>query len=204
MVSNYNLIPATETTDKSFQKLIETTFIDTPIWESIFPDKDKRHAAFPYLSSCRAKLMLPKSLVLVEGNKQIGHLALASPDQSAMSVSLWEILVSGYALLPFFIESQSFKWLTMVNDHWKLLGQQQGRVWTLEAVCVDQSKRGQGIGTVMMNMVLERIPKGDVLYLTTQEEINVRFYKRFGFNVVLEEQLVYGTPITNYVMTRQC
>ncbi|KAJ3276336.1 hypothetical protein HDV01_004959 [Terramyces sp. JEL0728] len=204
MAVTYKLVPASTTTDKKYQHMIETTFVDTPLWTSIFPDKEKRHAIFPYLSSCRNKLMLPKSYVLLDGNIQIGHVALATPDQSAMSASFWDVLISGYALLPFFIESQSFKWLSQLNEHWKELGKAQGRVWTIEAVCVDASERGKGIGTTMMNLVIEMIPKGDVLYLTTQEEINVKFYKRFGFQVDLQEQLQYGTEVTNYVMTKQC
>ncbi|KAJ3262504.1 hypothetical protein HK103_000033 [Boothiomyces macroporosus] len=203
-MSTLQLIPATSTTDRAFQKLVERTFIDTPLWKSIFPNDKKRHQIFPYLSSCRARLMLPKSFVLVDGDKPIGHVALATPDQSAMAVSLWDVIVSGYALVPFFIESQSFKWLSQLNDHWKELGSKQGKVWTLEAVCIDSTVRGNGLGTLMMNKVLEMIPKGDVVYLTTQEDANVRFYKKFGFVVIEEESLVYGTEITNYVMTRQC
>jgi len=68
--------------------------------------------------------------------------------------------------------------------------------WYLAALGVDPERQGQGIGSTLMRTVLAEIDTtgggagraargaaGRAAYLETGEEINVRFYERFGFEV---------------------
>ena len=76
------------------------------------------------------------------------------------------------------------------------LGQMEGNAkaafpkepcWYLAALGVDPARQGQGIGSRLMETALAEIDAGDAAgraaYLETGEEINVRFYERFGFEI---------------------
>ncbi len=76
-----------------------------------------------------------------------------------------------------------------------------GRHWHLGPVAVDAHLQGRGTGSKLMRAFCERMDgAGEEAYLETDKEINVRFYERFGFEVVAEAQ-VLGVP--NWFMTRR-
>jgi ribosomal protein S18 acetylase RimI-like enzyme len=59
---------------------------------------------------------------------------------------------------------------------------------------VSPEAQGQGIGTALMNRYVEHLKhEGTAGYLETDRPENVEFYKKFGF-VVQREQEVIGTP----------
>ena len=56
--------------------------------------------------------------------------------------------------------------------------------WYLAALGVDPERQGQGTGSRLMEAALAEIDTNlEAAYLETVEEINVRFYERFGFEV---------------------
>ena len=78
---------------------------------------------------------------------------------------------------------------TSVVDHVAPLRPQHAgtRHWYVMALGVDPSKKGQGIGTVLMKHVFsladaDRVP----CYLETAQPENVQFYRKNGFEVVAE------------------
>ena len=74
------------------------------------------------------------------------------------------------------------------------------RHWHLGPVAVDAGCQGLGIGSRLLARYAERADAaGEVTYLETDKAINVRFYERFGFEVV-GEQAVLGVP--NWFMRR--
>jgi ribosomal protein S18 acetylase RimI-like enzyme len=71
----------------------------------------------------------------------------------------------------------------------------------LGPVAVDAHLQGQGIGSQMMLEHCRRLDAvGEVGYLETDKAENVRFYERFGFEVIGEEP-VLGVP--NWFMRRE-
>jgi ribosomal protein S18 acetylase RimI-like enzyme len=76
----------------------------------------------------------------------------------------------------------------------------QERHWHLGPVAVDAHLQGRGIGSQLMRAFVERMDStGETAYLETDKEINVRFYERFGFRVVGEQEIL-GVP--NWFMLR--
>jgi ribosomal protein S18 acetylase RimI-like enzyme len=66
--------------------------------------------------------------------------------------------------------------------------------WHLGPLAVDANVQGQGIGSAMMRVFCARMDAaGGDAYLETDKAANVRFYGKFGFTVVAEEQ-VLGVP----------
>ncbi len=75
------------------------------------------------------------------------------------------------------------------------------RHWHLGPVAVDAHLQGRGIGSKLMRAFCARMDDaGEAAYLETDKEINVRFYERFGFEVVDEAEVL---GVSNWFMTRR-
>ena len=74
------------------------------------------------------------------------------------------------------------------------------RHWHLGPVAVDAHLQGMGIGSKLMRVFCAQMDAaGEDAYLETDKPENVRFYERFGFKVVGEEDVI-GVP--NWYMAR--
>ena len=74
------------------------------------------------------------------------------------------------------------------------------RHWHLGPVAVDAHLQGMGIGSKLLRVFCAQMDAaGEDAYLETDKPENVRFYERFGFEVVGEEKVI-GVP--NWYMAR--
>jgi GNAT superfamily N-acetyltransferase len=72
--------------------------------------------------------------------------------------------------------------------------------WHLGPVAVDRDLQGKGIGSVLLSEYCRRIDQHHSAgYLETDKAENVVFYKRFGFEVIDEHQVL---GIQNWFMLR--
>jgi len=72
--------------------------------------------------------------------------------------------------------------------------------WHLGPVAVDPQLQGQGIATAMLTAFCSRMDDLSMLsYLETDKCENVRFYRKLGFGVIAEAE-VLGVP--NWFMSR--
>jgi ribosomal protein S18 acetylase RimI-like enzyme len=75
------------------------------------------------------------------------------------------------------------------------------RHWHLGPIAVDAHLQGMGVGSKLMEVFCARVDAaGEEAYLETDKTANVRFYERFGFEVVGEQE-VLGVP--NWFMLRR-
>ena len=75
------------------------------------------------------------------------------------------------------------------------------RHWHLGPLAVDAHLQGEGVGSRMMRVFCARMDAaGEDAYLETDKPINVRFYERFGFEVVGEEDVL---SVPNWFMLRR-
>jgi GNAT superfamily N-acetyltransferase len=66
----------------------------------------------------------------------------------------------------------------------------------LAVIGTDPSRQGEGIGTALLQPVLELCDRDGVpAYLESSKERNVDFYSRFGFRVMTEVRLPNGPPM---------
>ncbi len=67
--------------------------------------------------------------------------------------------------------------------------------WYLVALGVEPDRQGRGFGAALMQPVLERADAAaSPSYLETFRERTVRFYERFGFEVIHEDAIPEGGP----------
>ena len=91
---------------------------------------------------------------------------------------------------------RTMQWLGVWEKH-----DPEERHWHLGPLAVDAHLQGMGVGSRLMQIFCARMDAArEDAYLETDKEINVRFYERFGFEV-LDEQEVLG--VTNYFMLRR-
>ena len=75
------------------------------------------------------------------------------------------------------------------------------RHWHLGPVAIDAHIQGRGIGSKLMQAFCAKMDAaGEVAYLETDKDVNVRFYERFGFEVVNQEEVL---GVTNWFMIRR-
>jgi GNAT superfamily N-acetyltransferase len=76
--------------------------------------------------------------------------------------------------------------------------------WQLQPLAVEPSLQGKGIGTALLQPILNRCDEDHVpAYLGTQKEKNVRFYEHRGFKVIeYLKKLPYGFP-DSWIMWRE-
>jgi GNAT superfamily N-acetyltransferase len=75
------------------------------------------------------------------------------------------------------------------------------RHWHLGPVVVDAHLQGMGVGSRLMQVFCARMDAArQGAYLETDKSINVRFYERFGFEVVGEQEVL---GVTNHFMLRR-
>jgi GNAT superfamily N-acetyltransferase len=68
--------------------------------------------------------------------------------------------------------------------------------WYLAALGTDPSHQGKGVGTALMQPILDRCDTdGEPAYLESSKESNIPFYRRFGFEVTGEIQLPNGPMV---------
>ena len=76
----------------------------------------------------------------------------------------------------------------------------EDRHWHLGPLAVDAHLQGRGVGSRLMQVFCAQMDAArDDAYLETDKEINVRFYERFGFRVIGEENVL---GVNNYFMHR--
>lgn len=72
------------------------------------------------------------------------------------------------------------------------------RHWHLGPVAVDAHLQGRGVGSRLMEVFCARVDAlGEAAYLETDRPQNVRFYERFGFKVVGEQEVL---GVSNWFM----
>ena len=90
---------------------------------------------------------------------------------------------------------RTMKWLGTWSKH-----DPEKRHWHLGPVAVDVHLHGRGIGSKLMRAFCARMDAaGEDAYLETDKPANVRFYERFGFEVVGEEGVI---GVANWFMMR--
>src|SRR5436305_636780 len=124
------------------------------------------------------------------GSKLVGVCAMVSPGRCRLTLtqrlSLLPVILPGITLGS---GLAALRWLSV----W---GRQDPHEphWHIGPVGVERELQGTGIGTILLKQCCERIDKsGKAAYLETGKPQNVRFFERFGFHVVAEQD-IFGIP----------
>ncbi len=181
-----------------------SAFAEAPRFRFLVPSAAQRPAKLRWYweASIRANVMSGRVVHVVRGESSGGVLGVAiwdPPGQPGHSVPT--LVRSGLWAVPLRLGIPAYRRRRSLGRLLSGLGAPQP-CWYLDAIGVEPSEQGKGLGTALLDFMLERIDE-DALpsFLDTSVPDNLGYYERFGFRVTAESALPNGIPL--WGMTRQ-
>lgn len=179
-------------------RLLAGSMADNPLHERVFGSRARLE---PMLEEAFTRLLrkqMRTGIVLgaYEAGALVGVAAMVPPGQCQPG------LLEQVAMLPVLARSGALQRLPRIR-HWLRTWERHDPKfdhWHLGPAAVARTHQGQGIGTRLMAAVCKRLDREQgVGYLETDKPENVRLYRRGGFEVVAERQVL---GVTNWFMLR--
>jgi ribosomal protein S18 acetylase RimI-like enzyme len=178
-------------------------FFDDPLFAWMMPDAERRERVLPWLLTNTTRYGDRYGEVYTTGGSVEGAAIWFVPGKT--DTNMFGMLRSGMALAPFkFGVGASRRAMTSMSLMEKLHKRDMHqRHWYLAVLGVDPPRQGQGVGGALIAPVLARADaEGLPCYLETAKEINVAFYRKHGFDVIVDDVIPNGGP-RYWTMVRQ-
>ena len=122
------------------------------------------------------------------------------------TISLLTMARTGLLLAPFRLGLTTLARVLGFMEHMDTMHKQTAPAhhYYLLMLGVHPQAQGKGVGKILMNHLLERAEQESMpVYLETQSERNLDLYRRFGFNVAIEDSVPGLTGLKNWGMLRR-
>jgi GNAT superfamily N-acetyltransferase len=170
--------------------MLARSFHDDPVMSWFFPDDGRRMARSRRFFAMRLRQLQPQGeTYTVDGGA--GAAIWALPDE--WRLSHWEELRMGLALMP-----ALGRRVGVAMRGVELIDRAHPRTphYYLAVLGTDPEAQGQGIGSALLQPVLEACDRDEVpAYLESSKERNIDFYARHGFRVTDEVHMPDGPPV---------
>ncbi len=168
---------------------------DDPNWLWILPDESRRAQVLTWFMEVWARYCRKYGVVHTTAGKVEGAALWIPPGKYPLSVV--RLILAGMMLVPLKFGRAAFgRLMSGVNYETRLHKRDvPPRHWYLATLGVVPARQGRGIGSALIQPVLARADaEGLRCYVETEKERNVRFYRRHGFEVVVESDVPNGGP----------
>jgi N-acetylglutamate synthase-like GNAT family acetyltransferase len=185
-----NIRKATAQDIEAMSQMLARSFHDDPIVEWVFRNEDTRPKYAARFFAGRARVLNPQNeIYTVDGIA--GAAMWARPgewrDPPLKAARELALLVPGVGRRIV----QTVRGLIQVESR-----HPKPPHWYLAVLGTDPDRQGEGIGTALLQPVLEGCDRHEIpAYLETGKERNIAFYARHGFKVTEELKLPNGPPI---------
>ncbi|MBI9051945.1 MAG: GNAT family N-acetyltransferase [Anaerolineaceae bacterium] len=182
---------------KRASEVLAASFANYPMFNFYFPNLQRRTRYLPWYFKNILNAAMRFGTVYTT-SEITGVLFILPPNHT--EISLWEYVQSGFLLTPFILgfrnykrsmECEAFVGTTQVQlmknrPHYYLWG-----------LAVDPEHKAQGIGKTLMKPLLAQADTKEIpIYLETHDENNVRYYQKYGFELILTTSIPkYQLPI---------
>lgn len=181
-------------------RLLGGSMSDNPLHRRVFADDEARIE--PLLAEAFARLLqrqMRTGLVLgaFEAERLTGVAAMVP------SAHCQPTLRDKLGMLPILARGRGLRHLPRIHRWLSVWARRDLAVehWHLGPAAVERERQGQSIGTALLAAICEDLDRRQAIgYLETDKHVNVRLYRRNGFEVVAE-QPVLGVP--NWFMLRR-
>ncbi len=182
--------------------VLSRAFYDEPNVVYMLPDETVRRAALPWFFGVFVlRLGLRYGNVYTTETTAGGAIWMVPGNV----VTFWGAMQAGLLVMPLRFRWKGFRRSVHINSVIENVRQHAmpGRHWYLMALGVEPSQQGKGLGSALLQPVLERADAaGTPCYLETFKESNLRFYAKHDFVVMNSKQIVEGGP-TVWAMVRK-
>lgn len=176
-------------------QVLSRAFFDDPLMTYILPDEESRAAKLDWFMRAGANYGRLYGEVHTTPESLDGAACWLPPGEGEMSPL--RMMRAGLLLAPFKLGLSAFGRFMSVMNHMEELHKRDMPEdhWYLMLLGVDATKQGQGIGGSIVAPILGRADAGGLpCYLETMKEINVSFYTKHGFEVVVEDDFPNDGP----------
>ena len=197
------LIRLTKKYIKSASLVLSRAFQNDPVLRWQIPDANKRLAKQHYFWECTLRIGIKYGEVYGTSENLEG-IAIWRPPQN-VNISYWKFVKNGGFKFPFRFGIKNTKKITFVqavNDSIRNI-YMKVPYWYLDVIAVDPKFQGKGFASMLLKPMLRRIDKQNLpIWLETNLERNVQFYKHYDFTI-LEEIIIPNTNIVDWFMIRR-
>ena len=204
MLSKEDIIKLDKTQVKAAGEVLGRALQDDPVSVYDIPDKKKRHAVIKYVFQMTSCLGV-----------KYGETHASSPNLEGIAVWIpyinkeYKLIMDIGCLLKakfYKLGRQAGKRIKPIEEHNTKVHREfaPDDHWYLQTLGVEPSHQGKGYGSLLMDYMLEKIDSTNPLpvFLETSTEINVKFYKQFGFEVMREE-IIPETDVKQWYLLRK-
>ena len=203
MLSKEDIITLDKTQIKAAGEVLGRALQDDPVSVYDIPDKEKRHAVMKHV------FQMTSCLGVKYGETHATSLNFEG-------IAVWLPYINKIYIFFIFeqpllkgkvykVGREASKRIKPIEEHSTIVHREfaPGDHWYLQTLGVEPAHQGKGYGSLLMEYMLEKIDNNHPLpvFLETSTEINVKFYKRFGFEVVKEE-IIPGTGVKQWYLLR--
>lgn len=180
---------------KDSAAVLGRAFFDDPLTRWVTPDDTQRARDLPWFFSKAAVLGDRWGEVYTTGAKVEGNAIWLRPGET--KVSLGKMARTGMLMAPLALGLSPFlRFMKIMNTFEHLHDRDAPEPhWYLMVLGVDPPRQGQGVGGALIAPILARADADKLpCYLETQKQINLPFYQRNGFEVIVEDDIAGGGP----------
>jgi len=170
---------------KAAASLLAAAFFNYPMFTFYFPDPQRRARYLPWY--LRNVLNCAFRYGDVYTTPEVSGVIFTLPPGHT-KISLWEYVQNGFLLTPLLLGLQNYKRSMDCED---FVGRTQTRLmqdrphYYLWGLAVDPARKSKGIGTALMQPVLEKADADKMpIYLETHDERNASYYQRHSFDLI--------------------
>ncbi len=203
MLSKKDIIKLDKTQIFAAGEVLGRTLQDDPVSVHDIPDKEKRHAVMKHVYQMTSCLGV-----------KYGETHATSPNYEGIAVWIpyinkkFKMIINIGCVLKakmYKLGREAQKRIKPIEEHSTIVHRKfaPGDHWYLQTLGVEPLHQGKGYGSLLMEYMLEKIDNTNPLpvFLETSTEINVKFYKRFGFEVV-KEGIMPETDVEQWYLLR--
>jgi GNAT superfamily N-acetyltransferase len=174
-------------------EVLARAFFDDPMTVYMMPDDQRRKSILPSFMQAGLRICDPHGEVYTTPGAVLGNACWLPPGRTELTE---ETLAGAGALevLGAMGEEAAGRFAMLMGQLGELHAQAvPPEHWYLLILGVDPARQGQGIGGTLIEPVLRRADaEGRACYLETMKPRNVTFYKKHGFDVVVEADTADG------------
>lgn len=173
---------------KNAVNVLTNAFSEDSMWKEVFNDEDKNRV----LTEVMVRFCLKYGNVYSTSDNLEGVIAIAPHDKD---MTAWRVIRSGAFFLSMKIRSEAKKMTVLSNaieEAKKSLN--LGPYIHLLIMGVSKEFQGKGFGGKLLRALIEKAEtERKPIYLETQKEENINFYKKYGFSV--KKKVILPEPL---------
>jgi ribosomal protein S18 acetylase RimI-like enzyme len=171
--------------------VLARAFQDDPAWGWVIPDAQRRAALLPWLF--RVGFEIADADLWTTAGPVLGAARWLPPGRSVLRIG---VALRAFVATPVRLREATSRFFAygraVETARARVAG---GPHWYLAGIGVDRSEQRKGIGSALLQPGLEAAARAGLpAVLLTNAERNLSFYRRHGFEVVLESDTPPGAP----------